>query len=318
MSTSATSVTESPEKSRVKSPNSTLAFCEMHGNSYIRVHGIHLYPYGEIHNVQQLLPRKSLSCKLVGKRSGLSLEAFLKDHYLSGSPVVIRDSMDQWPAKNKWNGMNYLRKVAGFRTVPIEMKECIQNKQPRTVRMYYRLAPGPASYLFRHSVTSLDSSWMSPLHFRDLHSVAQVKKLEIGALVFISGVVRVKILKFEQARTRHGNSRTWLLGWMSPYTFEIFTLLRRREPDMVQKLEIGALVFISGVVRVKILKFEQARTRHGNSRTWLLGWMSPYTFEIFTLLRRLVLFLIMIYWLWTLDSVSGTDGADANMLKSSS
>ncbi|KAM3269880.1 hypothetical protein P3S67_029786 [Capsicum chacoense] len=69
------------------------------------------------------------------------------------------------------------------------------------------------------------------LHFRDLHSVAQVKKLEIGALVFISGVVRVKILKFEQ----------------------------------VQKLEIGALVFISGVVRVKILKFEQARTRHGRS-----------------------------------------------------
>ncbi|KAM3218239.1 hypothetical protein P3L10_022769 [Capsicum annuum] len=60
-----------------------------------------------------------------------------------------------------------------------------------------------------------------------------VQKLEIGALVFISGVVRVKILKFEQARTRHGNSRTWLLGWMSPYTFEIFTLLRRREPDMV-------------------------------------------------------------------------------------
>ncbi|PHU00806.1 putative lysine-specific demethylase JMJD5 [Capsicum chinense] len=77
-----------------------------HGNSYIQV--------------QQLLPRKSLSCKLVGKRPGLLLEAFPKDHYLSGSPMVIRDSMDQWPAKNKWNDMNYLRKVAGFRTVPIE------------------------------------------------------------------------------------------------------------------------------------------------------------------------------------------------------
>ncbi|KAF3651956.1 putative protein TWIN LOV 1-like isoform 2 [Capsicum annuum] len=38
---------------------------------------------------------------------------------------------------------------------------------------------------------------------RDLHYVAQVKKLEIGALVFISGIVCVKILKFEQARTRH-------------------------------------------------------------------------------------------------------------------
>ncbi|KAF3674265.1 hypothetical protein FXO38_05316 [Capsicum annuum] len=43
-------------------------------------------------------------------------------------------------------------------------------------------------------------------HSRDLHYVAQVKKLEIGALVFISGVVCVKILKFEQARTRHGSS----------------------------------------------------------------------------------------------------------------
>ncbi|PHT48183.1 hypothetical protein CQW23_12391 [Capsicum baccatum] len=77
-----------------------------HGNSYIQV--------------QQLLPRKSLSCKLVGKRPGLLLEAFPKDHYLSGSPMIIRDSMDQWPAKNKWNDMNYLRKFAGFRTVPIE------------------------------------------------------------------------------------------------------------------------------------------------------------------------------------------------------
>ncbi|KAF3649266.1 hypothetical protein FXO37_19045 [Capsicum annuum] len=253
-----------------------------HGNRYIQV--------------QQLLPRKSLSCKLVGKRPGLLLEAFPKDHYLSGSPMVIRDSMDQWPAKNKWNDMNYLRKVAGFRTVPIEpsrvglnlcqdgagcresvlrcyrrevysmsmerelpvtlgssleftdmqiqfqenrmidedvtfrlarrllpfapamkekngrntlfsstalclllafpnsytggvrswrvdvegpcvasdlekrkatvMKECIQNELPRTVRMYYRLAPGPASYLFRHSVTSLDSSLLLLICFR--------------------------------------------------------------------------------------------------------------------------------------------------------
>ncbi|KAF3675088.1 hypothetical protein FXO38_04902 [Capsicum annuum] len=46
-----------------------------------------------------------------------TLEVQLSEY---GSPVVIRDSMDQWPAKNKWNGMNYLRKVAGFRTVPIE------------------------------------------------------------------------------------------------------------------------------------------------------------------------------------------------------
>lgn len=71
--------------------------------------------------VQQFLPIKSLSCKTVGKRSALSLEAFLRDHYLSGIPVIIRDSMDHWPAKSKWNDMNYLRRVAGFRTVPVEV-----------------------------------------------------------------------------------------------------------------------------------------------------------------------------------------------------
>lgn len=71
--------------------------------------------------MQQSLPIKSLSCKIVGKRSALSLEAFLRDHYLSGSPVVIRDSMNHWPAKSKWNDVNYLRRVAGFRTVPVEV-----------------------------------------------------------------------------------------------------------------------------------------------------------------------------------------------------
>ncbi|XP_055818957.1 lysine-specific demethylase JMJ30 isoform X3 [Solanum dulcamara] len=72
-------------------------------------------------NVAESLPIKSLSCKIVGKLSALSLEAFLRDHYLSGSPVVIRDSMNHWPAKSKWNDVNYLRRVAGFRTVPVEV-----------------------------------------------------------------------------------------------------------------------------------------------------------------------------------------------------
>ncbi|KAF3681398.1 hypothetical protein FXO37_02938 [Capsicum annuum] len=219
MSTSATSVTESPEKSRVKSPNSTLAFCEMHGNSYIRVHGIHLYPYGEIHNVQQLLPRKSLSCKLVGKRSGLSLEAFLKDHYLSGSPVVIRDSMDQWPAKNKWNGMNYLRKVAGFRTVPIEK----------------------GSLLHKHGTRAGCRESVLRCYRREVYSISMERELP---------VTLGSSLEFTDLR--------WSKMLQMRYSF-------------------------SGIKR-----------------------------------NRLVLFLIMIYWLWTLDSVSGTDGADANMLKSSS
>lgn len=71
--------------------------------------------------VARLLPVKSLSCKMVGKRSALPFESFLQDHLLSGSPVVIRDAMDHWPAKSKWNDLNYLRSIAGFRTVPVEV-----------------------------------------------------------------------------------------------------------------------------------------------------------------------------------------------------
>ncbi|RAL43085.1 hypothetical protein DM860_009867 [Cuscuta australis] len=74
-----------------------------------------------IEEVMQILPIKSLSCKMVSKRSALSLESFLRDHFLTGSPVIIKDSMDHWPAKSKWSDLSYLRSIAGFRTVPVEV-----------------------------------------------------------------------------------------------------------------------------------------------------------------------------------------------------
>lgn len=67
------------------------------------------------------LPPKSLSCKTITKRSALSLERFLVDYILTGSPVIINDCMDHWPARTKWNDMNYLERVAGCRTVPVEV-----------------------------------------------------------------------------------------------------------------------------------------------------------------------------------------------------
>ncbi|KAG6632523.1 hypothetical protein CIPAW_13G165000 [Carya illinoinensis] len=73
--------------------------------------------------VLQSLPFKSLSLKLVGRRPSLSLEGFLREYFLSGSPVIISDSMAHWPARTKWNDMDYLRRVAGDRTVPVEISE---------------------------------------------------------------------------------------------------------------------------------------------------------------------------------------------------
>ncbi|CAI8616657.1 unnamed protein product [Vicia faba] len=75
----------------------------------------------DVSKVLQLLPLKSLASKLVVKRSALSLENFLKDHYLSGTPVIISDCMAHWPAKKNWNNKEYLLRVAGDRTVPVEV-----------------------------------------------------------------------------------------------------------------------------------------------------------------------------------------------------
>ena len=69
----------------------------------------------------RVLPEKSLSSKIVVKKSGLSLEGFLREHFLSGSPVIISDCMAHWPARTKWNDMDYLKRVAGDRTVPVEV-----------------------------------------------------------------------------------------------------------------------------------------------------------------------------------------------------
>ncbi|KAL5567199.1 hypothetical protein UlMin_030363 [Ulmus minor] len=78
---------------------------------------------GELANAEilKVLPEKSLSSKIVGKRSGLSLEGFLRDYFLTGSPVILSDCMTHWPARTKWNDMEYLKRVAGNRTVPVEV-----------------------------------------------------------------------------------------------------------------------------------------------------------------------------------------------------
>ena len=74
---------------------------------------------------------KSFSSKIVGKRSTLSLEGFLRDYFMSGSPVIISDCMGHWPARTKWNDMDYLKRVAGDRTIPVEVINlCCCNKVP--------------------------------------------------------------------------------------------------------------------------------------------------------------------------------------------
>ncbi|KAL4234432.1 Lysine-specific demethylase 8 [Mactra antiquata] len=51
-----------------------------------------------------------------------SLETFSRDYFSSNTPVVITNAMEGWPAMNdrKWT-LDYIKHVAGCRTVPIEI-----------------------------------------------------------------------------------------------------------------------------------------------------------------------------------------------------
>ncbi|KAE9593292.1 putative [histone H3]-lysine-36 demethylase [Lupinus albus] len=114
----------------------------------------------DVSKVFQLLPVKSLTSKIVVKRSALSLEGFLKDHFLSCCPVIISDCMAHWPAKMKWNNIDYLQRVAGDRTIPVEVGKnylCAEWKQELITfsEFLQRIrsngcSPGGPTYLAQH------------------------------------------------------------------------------------------------------------------------------------------------------------------------
>ncbi|KAG2271191.1 hypothetical protein Bca52824_065746 [Brassica carinata] len=59
----------------------------------------------DVNEVLKILPLRSLTCGRVEK----------------GTPVVITNCMAHWPARTKWNHLDYLTSVAGNRTVPVEV-----------------------------------------------------------------------------------------------------------------------------------------------------------------------------------------------------
>jgi [protein]-arginine 3-hydroxylase / protease len=43
-----------------------------------------------------------------------------KKYFKEGTPIIIENSMKEWPAFTKWKDLNYFKNVCGFRTVPVE------------------------------------------------------------------------------------------------------------------------------------------------------------------------------------------------------
>ncbi|KAF2555157.1 hypothetical protein F2Q68_00017057 [Brassica cretica] len=75
----------------------------------------------DVSEVLKILPLRSLTSGRVEKRCDLSMEGFLRDYFQTGTPVVITNCMAHWPARTKWNHLDYLTSVAGNRTVPVEV-----------------------------------------------------------------------------------------------------------------------------------------------------------------------------------------------------
>ncbi|BES87860.1 Cupin superfamily protein [Nesidiocoris tenuis] len=57
----------------------------------------------------------------IERRHCPSVHEFDENHFQTGSPVILLGCMDHWPAMVKWRNLDYLVKIAGPRTVPVEI-----------------------------------------------------------------------------------------------------------------------------------------------------------------------------------------------------
>ena len=63
----------------------------------------------------------SLSSKEVERRSCISLEEFICNYFSRDTPIIISGTIDHWLARTKWNGIEYLKEIAGDHIVAVEV-----------------------------------------------------------------------------------------------------------------------------------------------------------------------------------------------------
>ncbi|GJP76144.1 hypothetical protein CLOP_g6518 [Closterium sp. NIES-67] len=67
------------------------------------------------------LPPRAFSSLPMPRAHLPSLERFLQHYMLPGVPVLLQGVIAHWPALKRWADWDYLKRVAGARTVPVEM-----------------------------------------------------------------------------------------------------------------------------------------------------------------------------------------------------
>ncbi|EFJ37386.1 hypothetical protein SELMODRAFT_75959 [Selaginella moellendorffii] len=70
-----------------------------------------------------VLPPGSLQGPPMRTMAFPSIQKFLQELFAPGVPAILTDTMAHWPAMEKWKDLSYFHKIAGNRTVPVEVGE---------------------------------------------------------------------------------------------------------------------------------------------------------------------------------------------------
>ncbi|XP_038210702.1 bifunctional peptidase and arginyl-hydroxylase JMJD5 [Zerene cesonia] len=117
------------------------------------------------HQIVDIKPNISISDELQGAISieilyYPSMETFYKNYIMLEKPVVLDKCIDHWPALSKWRDNNYFIKLAGLRTVSIEIgKEYTDSNWTQKlitvkdfINNYIYQSDGPIGYLAQYQL----------------------------------------------------------------------------------------------------------------------------------------------------------------------
>ncbi|CAH1119822.1 unnamed protein product [Phaedon cochleariae] len=101
-----------------------------------------------------------------------SLEHFNKTYFLPQQPVKLKGCMEHWPASKKWLDINYLLKIAGDRTVPIEVGSHYVDENwsqklmtlREFITRHYLSDSGNVGYLAQHNLFEQISELKEDIH----------------------------------------------------------------------------------------------------------------------------------------------------------
>ncbi|CAH2235089.1 bifunctional peptidase and arginyl-hydroxylase JMJD5 [Pararge aegeria] len=74
-----------------------------------------------VYNSDIELKNNSCNLNVLDVISCPTMESFFREHILAEKPVVLDNCISHWPALTKWQDQNYFIKLAGLRTVSIEL-----------------------------------------------------------------------------------------------------------------------------------------------------------------------------------------------------